>query len=94
MGVGALVMEKDIIGWIVAGGGAILLFLIGAVWQLASAKIASVAAEADANRDALNAFKIKVAESYPTTESLRQMLQPIMDELQKIDRKLDQKADK
>lgn len=79
----------------VSGGvGGVLLALIGGVWQMVTSRIeAQTNALADLQR-AHTALEVKAAETYVSRETLKDMLQPIMEELRKIDRKLDEKADK
>lgn len=94
-------MDQTIIGWIVVGGGTLLLFMIGGVWQIVTAKITTVAAEIARVDQALNRFQVEVAREYVSRQTLRDMLDQIMNELRKIDEtqqrlfeRLDSKADK
>lgn len=87
--------------WVVTGGGAFILFLLGVVWRVVDGKIASTAKDVTKVQDDLHGFKVEVAKTYPSREALKDMLEPIMDELRKIDatqqrlfERIDSKADK
>ena len=91
----------QVIGWIVGGLGIATVALIGAVWQVMAAKIAAASDEIARVDQALNKFQIEVAREYVSRQTLRDMLEQIMNELRKIDetqqrlfQRLDGKADR
>lgn len=64
------------------------------IWKSLTDRIKTAESKVEAASKELNDFRVKVAEDYPSRQALRDLLQPIMDELQKIDQKLDGKQDK
>lgn len=90
-----------IVGWVVGALGIVLMFLIGAVWQIVTTKILAAELETARLDVALNDFRVEVAKEYVSRQTLRDMLDQIMNELRKIDEaqkrlfeRLDSKADR
>lgn len=75
--------------------------ILGVMMWLARSKVDGMQRSIDAQFEALDAqsndltnFRVKVAEEYVSRMTLNDLLRPIMDELKKIDGKLDGKADR
>jgi hypothetical protein len=88
----------DAIHYIIAGLWGALGFCIGVVWKVMNEKIGKQGEDLGRLKDDVGTFKIKVAEEYVKADALRIALDdataPIMRELEKIDKKLDSKADR
>lgn len=83
-------MDQTIINWILAGFGALIGFLLNAVWQAvkdlqtADTRLASKVAE----------IEILVAGDYLRRDDFTHTVEALFKKLDKIEDKLDKKADK
>jgi hypothetical protein len=78
---------RAIADYIIVGGGGLILFLLGVLWQWAQGTFNRLEVAHDEHTKELNDFKVEVAKTYPSRQTLKDMLQPIMEELQKIDQR-------
>lgn len=87
--------------WLLYGGLSLNLFLAGALWRALSARIDKGEETAQLLGKRLVEFQLEVAKTYPSRESLKEALQPILSALTKIEEtqerlfeRLDRKVDK
>lgn len=83
-------MDQTIVNWLLAGFGALIGFLLNAVWQ--SVKDLQKADKELADKVA--AIEILVAGQYVHRSELERLSDALFAKLDKIDNKLDGKADK
>lgn len=83
-------MDQTIINWLLSGFGALIGFLLNAVWQAvkdlqrADAKLAEKVAE----------IEVLVAGDYVKRDDLAELSRALFSKLDKIEDKLDKKVDK
>lgn len=83
-------MDQTIINWLLAGFGALIGFLLNAVWQ--SVKDLQAADKVLAEK--LEAMEVLVAGDYLRRDDFVHTIEALFQKLDKIEDKLDKKADK
>lgn len=83
-------LDQAIINWLLAGFGGLIGFLLNAVW--AAVKDLQVADKALA--DKVGAIEVLVAGDYVRRDELHIIVKSLFDKLDKIEDKIDRKADK
>jgi hypothetical protein len=83
-------MEQSIINWLLAGFGALIGFLLNAVWQ--AVKDLQIADKEMA--DKVGQIEVLVAGNYLRRDDFEHTIEALFKKLDKIEDKLDGKADK
>lgn len=83
-------MDQTIINWLLAGFGALIGFLLNAVWQ--AVKDLQTADKALAEK--VGNIEVLVAGAYVKKDEFTQSINALFAKLDKIEDKLDKKADK
>ena len=83
-------MDQTIINWLLAGFGALIGFLLNAVWQ--TVKDLQTADKALAEK--VGNIEVLVAGAYVKKDEFTQSINALFAKLDKIEDKLDKKADK
>ena len=83
-------MDQTVINWILTGFGALIGFLLNAVWQ--SVKDLQVADKVLA--DKVSGIEVLVAGDYLRRDDFTHTVEALFKKLDKIEDKLDKKADK
>ena len=83
-------MDQTIINWLLAGFGALIGFLLNAVWQ--AVKDLQTADKVLAEK--VGNIEVLVAGAYVKKEEIAQAITALFAKLDKIEDKLDKKADK
>lgn len=83
-------MDQTIINWLLAGFGALIGFLLNAVWQ--AVKDLQTADKVLAEK--VGSIEVLVAGAYVRKDEFMSQMNALFAKLDKIDEKLDKKADK
>lgn len=83
-------MEQDIINWLLGGFGALVGFLLNTVWQA----VKDLQRADEQLTDKVSAIEILVAGNYVTRDEFTRHIEALFVKLDKIDDKLNAKADR
>ena len=83
-------MDQTIINWLLAGFGALIGFLLNAVWQA----VKDLQAADKVLADKVGNIEVLVAGAYVKKDEFTQSINALFAKLDKIEDKLDKKADK
>lgn len=83
-------MDQTIINWLLAGFGALIGFLLNAVWQA----VKDLQAADKALAEKVGNIEVLVAGAYVKKDEFTQAINALFAKLDKIEDKLDKKADK
>lgn len=83
-------MDQTIINWLLAGFGALIGFLLNAVWQA----VKDLQAADKVLAEKVGSIEVLVAGAYVKKDEFTQSINALFAKLDKIEDKLDKKADK
>lgn len=83
-------MDQTIINWLLAGFGALIGFLLNAVWQA----VKDLQAADKALADKVGSVEVLVAGAYVKKDDFAHTIEALFKKLDKIEDKLDKKVDK
>lgn len=83
-------MDQSIINWVFSGFSSLIVFILGAIWQAIRSLQKT---DMDIMRE-LTAIEVLVAGNYVKRDEFRDMIKTLFTKLDKIEDKIDHKADK
>ncbi len=83
-------MDQSLINWLVAAGGAVFGFLGKSLWEA----VKDLQAADKALADKVNSIEVLVAGKYVTRDELSTAINRIVDQLDRIEEKIEKKADR
>ena len=83
-------MDQTIINWLLAGFGALIGFLLNAVWQA----VKDLQASDKVLADKVGSIEVLVAGAYVKKDEFMSQMNALFSKLDKIEDKLDKKVDK
>lgn len=83
-------MDQTIVNWLLAGFGALIGFLLNAVWQA----VKDLQKADKTLADKVSSIEVLVAGDYVKRDSFEKAIERLFEKLDHIEEKLDKKADK
>lgn len=83
-------MDQTLVNWLLAGFGALIGFLLNAVWQA----VKDLQKADQSLTEKVGAIEVLVAGNYVKKEELAESIKALFAKLDKIEDKIDRKADK